>query len=69
MGKVFVKTTTPNPLQFLALKERWLPCPTYSGYDLLIDLDLPGAIDLEEQSNLSHCLQTQVLNVKGKTTV
>ena len=28
-----------------------------------------GKIDLEEQNNLHHCLQTQVLKVKDKTTV
>ena len=28
-----------------------------------------GTIDLEEQNNLYHCLQTQVLKVKDKTTV
>ena len=35
----------------------------------LIDLDLPGTIDPEEQKNLYHCLQTHVLKVEDKTSV
>ena len=34
----------------------------------IIGLDLPGKIDLGEQNNLYHCIQTQVLKVKDKTT-
>ncbi len=55
-----------NPKCVLVSKKKHSRIP---GLNRILYDTSNGMIDLEEQNNLHHCLQTQVLKVKDKTTV